>query len=256
MSHTAHKGYTEETRFGPKQLWILRTFIPTVMSMTDARIIQMAIEEVENKGLIVIQLFLEVHKLVYEDNLPKVLRVDRDKEKGTVIVYFAVKDEGFSLALYFATEPDLMVQKAEIVPGHFVYFQATSENLSLETLCTLTTLKPAFCWRKGELPHKSDYNGFQVVLDERPDDFEDLLDKLLSLLEQDREGILQLAATANGCINVSSIYYNANNKYILGALQISKSQVKRLAALDLTIDFSISVDGIPFNEDNPLMELY
>jgi hypothetical protein len=48
----------------------------------------------------VMEQFLEIHKVVYVNNKPKIARVDRDKE-NIAIVYFNVEDEKFFLAVYW-----------------------------------------------------------------------------------------------------------------------------------------------------------
>ena len=73
--------------------------------MSDDKIIQKAIEEIESKTWGVTQQFLDIHQVVYLGTKPKVERVDLDKGDGTAIVYFPVKEERFYLAIHIETRP-------------------------------------------------------------------------------------------------------------------------------------------------------
>src|SRR5882672_2641141 len=94
-------------------------------SMADIEIIQKAIEEIESKTFGVTEQFLDIHEVVYLDNKPKVERVDMDKEDGTAIVYFPIKNEKFYLAVYLDTEPQISVRHVNTEPYISVYFRAT-----------------------------------------------------------------------------------------------------------------------------------
>jgi hypothetical protein len=97
-----------------------------MISKADTLIIEKAIEEVELKNLGVTQQFLEVHKMVYSDNKPKIARVDTDKE-AEAIVYFNVENEKFFLAVYLDLRPNISVRWINTEPFHSVYFRALSE---------------------------------------------------------------------------------------------------------------------------------
>lgn len=219
-------------------------------SMADIQIIKKAIEEVESKTFGTTQQILEVHEVVYTDNQPQVLRVDREKEDGTAIVYFPVRDERFYLAVYLDTEPQVAVRGVETEPHHSVYFRATSETLSFEELSSLTTLQPTGGWSKGEKRRWGntlhDFSSFHLEPNPEPDEFEDKLEKLLSLLEQDQRGTIQLVESMGGYIQVASIFHNGNT--MLGGHHINTGLLKRLAALNLAIDFDLYAEGIPFKE--------
>lgn len=196
------------------------------------------------------QQLLEVHEVVYADKQPLVLRVDREKEDGTAIVYFPIRDERFYLAVYLDTVPQVAVRGVGTEPHHSVYFRATSETLSFEELSSMTTLQPTSGWSRGEKRKWGNtvyqFNSFHLEPNPEPDEFEDKLEKLLNLLEQDKSGTLQLVDSTGGYIQVASNFHNGNT--MLGGHHISMGLMKRLAALNLAIDFDLYAEGKPFRD--------
>jgi hypothetical protein len=217
-------------------------------SMTiDTLIIEKAIEEVETKSLGFTKQFLEIHKLVYIDNKPKVARVDTDEE-DVAIVYLNVENEEFFLAIYIDTKPSLKVRWINTEPYHAVYFRASSDTLSLKELAELTKLTSTRGRTKGNKKHpnsETEIRWEESTIDfepnPEPDEFEDKLTKLLDFLEQDKEGIGKLVNHANGYIRVYSSFHNGNT--LIGGHFIDKNQIKRMSQLNLEIDFDICADG-------------
>lgn len=218
--------------------------------MTDPRIIEKAIEEIENNTLGVTEQFLQIHKIVYADHKPKIARVDTDKEDEAV-VYFYIEDEKFFLAVYMDTKPTISVRWTNTQPYHSVYFRASSESLSLSELAKLTILSSTRGKNKGD--KKRPGTAGEIVwkdstIDFEPnpeaDEFEDKLTKLLDFLEQDTEGIAKLVDNAGGYIQVYSSFHNGNT--LIGEHHINKAHIQRMGKLNLEIDFDISADGFFF----------
>jgi hypothetical protein len=222
-------------------------------SMADSVIIEKAIEEVETKSWGVTKQFLDIHELVFENGKPKVARVDRDKKDGTVVVYFPVRGVKFFFAVYLDLEPDVSVIWIGTEGYNSVYFRAFSETLSLEELSKLTTLKHTGGRSKGE--KKRPIGGTGIVWKEstifyepnpEPDEFEDKLRKLLDFLETDKNGVALLVDKADGYIQVAIEFHNGNT--MLGGPHIDKESIKRLAHLNLAIDFDLYESGNSFKE--------
>lgn len=214
--------------------------------MADSLIIEKAIEEVETKSLGVTEQFLNVHKVVYVDNKPKVARVDVDKD-DEAIVYFYVEDEKFFLAVYVDLKPTVAVRWTNSEPYHSVYFRASSEILSLVELAQMTKLTSLRGRNKGDKRNpdggKVEWKRSTIDFEPNPeaDEIDDKLTKLLDFLEQDIVGIENLVNKAGGYIQVYSSFYNANT--LIGGHHINKDQIKRMSKLNLEIDFDISADG-------------
>ena len=66
-------------------------------------VIQKAIEEIESKKFGLTGHFLEIHEVVFSNNVPEVTRVDWDRNDGSAIVYFPIEGERFYLAIYVDT---------------------------------------------------------------------------------------------------------------------------------------------------------
>ena len=214
--------------------------------MSDDKIIQKAIEEIESKTWGVTQQFLDIHQVVYLGTKPKIDRVDRDRDDGMAIVYFPVKEERFYLAIYIETNPEPEVTSIYVEPYSSVYFSAGSETVELEILSGMTSLVPTSVWRKGDpkregkpVLHKNNRIMFEPT--PGPDEFEDKLKKLLDFLETDKVGVKNLVKKAEGYIQVAMEFHNGNS--MLGGAGISKESIKRMSALNIEIDFDLYVSG-------------
>lgn len=212
--------------------------------MADSLIIQKATEELETKPLGVTEQFLKIHQVVYENDKLKVARVDRENEDGTAIVYFPVKDEKFYLAVYLDTEPEVSVRHVNTESYNSVYFKATSEVYNFDELSKMTKLKSTGGNNKGDNRGRNAlWKHSSIFFEPNPeaDEFEDKLRKLLDFLEQDKDGIATLVNKADGYIQVASTFHNGNTT--LGGHQLDKSIIKRMANLNLAIDFDLYADG-------------
>ncbi|MFO0331262.1 MAG: DUF4279 domain-containing protein, partial [Bacteroidota bacterium] len=78
-------------------------------------------------------------------------------------------------------------------------------------------------------------------------EFEDKLVKLLDLLETDKEGIKRLVDKADGRISVAKTFHDGNGMF--GGPHLDRKTVKRLADLNLSVDFDLYADGNSFKED-------
>ena len=214
--------------------------------MSDDKIIQKAIEEIESKTWGVTQQFLDIHQVVYLGTKPKVERVDVDKGDGTAVVYFPVKEERFYLAIYINTSPEPEISSIYVEPYTSVCFSAGSATIELEILSGMTTLVPTSVWRKGDpkregkpMLHKDNRIRFEPT--PGPDEFGDKVRNLLDFLEKDKAGVKNLVKKAEGYIQVAMEFHNGNS--MLGGPNISKETIKRMAALNLEIDFDLYVSG-------------
>ncbi len=216
--------------------------------MTDTLITQKATEELSAKAFGVTEQFLKIHEVVYENDKPKIARVDTEEEDGTAIVYFPVKDEKFYLAVYVDTIPEVSVRHVNTESYNSVCFTAVSESLNFEQLSQMTNLKATKGWSKGD-KRGSTYWRFSKFIFEpniEPDEFEHKLKKLLDILESDKEGIARLSEKADLCIQVAQEFHNGNS--MIGGSHIDKESIKRIANLNLSIDFDLYVGGNLFRD--------
>lgn len=216
--------------------------------MTHTLIIQKAIEELVTKSFGVTEQFLAIHQVANTDGVPMVARVDTEKEDGTVIVYFPIVDQKFSLAIYLDTVPTVSVRWVDIKPYHSVYFRASSDSFSLQELAALTKLTFTRGRNKGDRKNpkgETEICWKESTIDFEPnpevDEFEDKLTKLLTFLEQDEVGVKNLVDKADGYIQVYSSFHNGNT--LIGGHHLNLDHIKRMSKLNLEIDFDISADG-------------
>jgi hypothetical protein len=192
---------------------------------------------------------VEVHEIELENRggLYR-LRIGQEKGDGTAVVYFPIKGEKFTLAVYLDTMPVVVVRAVDTLPYTSVYFKAISEIFDFQKLSTLTVLQNSGGWSKGDKRrigtaiHQNSCIRFEP--NPEPDDFEDKLLKLIVFLEQDIEGVKTLINEAGGYIQVAMEFHNGNT--LLGGPHIELNLIKRMSLLDLHIDFDLYVAGNSF----------
>ena len=219
--------------------------------MIDEQVSKKVGQEIKNKTWGVTEQFLQVHDVVLVDGQPKIQRIDKEKADGTTIAYLPVKDESFFLAVYLDSKADFEIIGIGTESYNSVSFSATSENLSLNELTSMTTLKPTKKWDKGDKRTFGDSrHTFSSVLFEpnpEPDEFEDKLNKLLDLLETDKQGIKRLVDNADAGISIAMKFHDGNGMF--GGPHLDSQTVKRLGDLNLSIDFDLYASGNDFKEE-------
>lgn len=218
-------------------------------SMTDQQAIELIEKEFKEKTLGVTEQYLEIHSPIYIDNKLKVDRIDRDSKDDFIIAYLPVLDERFYFAVYINTTTK-EVTGVGTEAFHRVYFRATSETLTLDEIKALTNLIPTEFWNKGNKRKYGNsfytFSNFVILPNPEPDEFEDKLKKLLNFLEQDKDGIRQLADKVNGYIQVTMDIHNANG--MIGGHNIDTDDIRRINDLKLSINFDLYVGGNKFKE--------
>ena len=212
-------------------------------SMADILIIQKATEELTAKTFGVTEQFLNIHEVVYENDKPIVARVDTEKEDGTAIVYFPIKDEKFYLAIYLDTIPQVSVRHVGTEHSNSVYLGVSSKTFSMQELSEMTKLEVTKGHSKGDKRGSTYWKYSKVCFEPNPepDEFEDKLKKLLDILETDKEGVRQLADKADAWIQVAQEFHIGNT--MIGGSFIDKESMKRIADLSLSVDFDLFVGG-------------
>jgi hypothetical protein len=158
-----------------------------------------------------------------------------------------VKNEYFFFAVYLNKKTgeifNIGTESRNIVSVIFA-----SENMTCDELKSLTKLNCQEFWNKGDKkPHRKatyKFSGIEFYPNPEPDQFEDKLDKLLIFIDDDREGILSLSAKSEGYIKVLMDFHRGNQ--LLGGMNIESETLKRISALNLSIDFQITAWGNSF----------
>lgn len=219
--------------------------------MTDEQVLEFIEKEFREKTFATTAQYLEIHSPIYVDNKIKVDRIDREgkcyNQDELIVAYLPVLDERFYFALYIAPkEKEFLGIDTEA--WHVVYFRATSEELSIDELKSMTRLKPTEFWNKGDLrPNGKSthtFSHFEILPNPEPDAFDDKFKKLLDFLEQDKDGIKRLIDNANGYIQVATYFHNGNG--MLGGFHLGKDEIRRMNDMRLEIDFDLYVGGNKF----------
>lgn len=213
--------------------------------MENAELIAAATKEIEHPTFGVVEQFLEIHEIVYQDGKPVVDGIKIDDSGKQATVYFAVKAAAFHFAVTLGTEAEIQIMGADTEDFCYVSFEAYSESLSLQQLASLTNLRPTNSYDKGDKigigDLTADGSSMEFKPNPEPGATEEKLKKLLSFLEQDVTGVRRLVDEAGGIIQVHTVFHNGNT--MLGGIHLDKEDIRRLAALNLEIDFDLYAEG-------------
>jgi hypothetical protein len=209
--------------------------------MTDNEILRIAINEINEKTWGVTEQFLQIHDVVRENGVPVVARIDKE-DADTFIVYFPVAGEKFFWVVKVCGDkPE--VSGVYVEAYNSIVLIAGSETLSGEEIVSLTKLKPLYFRTKGEQYKKRilqrSFARFEPFIE--PDSFENKLSKFVGFLEQDKEGIERLNQNTTTGIQVAIEFHHGNQ--MLGGPHINAVTLKRIAALNLSIDFDLYTGG-------------
>ena len=212
--------------------------------MTNEQIFQIVNSELKAKTLGTTEQYLQIHDVVYENNKPIIKRIDREGANNLIVAYLPIIGEEFYFAVYIDPERQI-ITGFDVEADYRVYFKATSETMNSQELSSLTTLEPTKSWSKGEFRNignsKHSFSAIMFLPNPEPDEFEDKLDKLLTYLEQDSDGIKVLVEKAFGYIQVAAVFHNGNG--MIGGPTINQQSMKRLSNLNLSVNFDLYVEG-------------
>ena len=215
--------------------------------MTDELAIALIEAEFKEKTFGTTEQYLEIHQPIYIDNKLKIDRIDRDRTDNLIIAYLPVLDEQFYFAVYIDSELG-QIKNIDTEPNHWVYFCATSANLSAAELKAMSTLSVYESWNKGDLKKNGksqhQFSTLKIIPNTEPDEFEDKLNNLLTYLEKDKHGIKQLVEKAAGYIQVVMDIHNGNG--MIGGPNLDQKSIARMNDLKLSIDFDLYVGGNSF----------
>lgn len=191
-----------------------------------------------------------------ETGLPIVVHVHADvQSEDPICVFFEVQDEDYFFVVH-VNRQDGQPSFARLENGHRFEFCVTSVEHSFDELRSKTTLQNLEGWSKGELLQTETWeiDGVRMRSEERIrnfsllhyvptqnpwDDFEESLSQMLSDLEQDVDGVIELSKCGDAKIKVIRFQaVMANAGYI-----ISPHSIFRLNRLGLWLDIHQSISG-------------
>ncbi len=200
-----------------------------------------AIEEIEHSSFGVTEQFLAVHNVVYIDGKCAIKWVDVERDTESVYVYFSVENEPFYFVVVLS-KAEQEVTWVYVEEESHVHFIAVSEELSANEIRKMTSLEPSKYWSKGErkgLAGKSNKVFFEPTPEPLP--VEQKINRLLDFLETDLDGVKRMVEKGGGYIQVVIEYHNGNT--MLGGFFLNTKIIKRLASLNIEIDFDLYAVG-------------
>jgi len=196
--------------------------------------------------------YLKILEINYEDNIPKIAKIELNQSQNQATAYVEIKNESFYLEFVFDTTDNLEISGVNTAPFIGISFTPTSEELTLEKLLSLTTINPTKTISKGDFfsngKFEFTYNGLEFNSTSEPGRLEHKLNSLLDLLETDIEGIKELSKqTKCNDLFVTIIYHIGNGNFT--GLHIDTQIINRLSKLGLELTFDIYATGNKFTTE-------
>ncbi len=109
--------------------------------------------------------YLKILQVQYEENSPNIEGIEIDETANSAKAFVEIKNESFYLEFGFSTSDGIEISYVDTIPFINVSFTPTSEELTLEQLLILTTLKPNKTVLKGDSfssgTFENNYNGLE-----------------------------------------------------------------------------------------------
>jgi len=208
----------------------------------EKRYTDIAIKELLNPTIETTKQYVGVNEVHTENGKPGIARVHYSED--FVSVYFKVKGQRFFLVINVTNDERPAPAHTWVESGHRVYLTATSKLLNFQALRELTNLSPLKGWSKGEQrPNgKSKYSFSQISFEPNGNeafDLDEKLSELLTELEKDRKGVLNLVENADAYISVCRYQYVSGN----AGIHFDIETINRLQKLKLSIDIDTYIVG-------------
>lgn len=214
--------------------------------------IRKAIDELHCKSNNVTQILLSTHCVKYQNDKPIVVNVQYVEEVNHAVVSFELEEVDFYLSL-LVNDDD-----GEVIPyaaSQYKISLLTSADKGIEELLSMTVLVPD-SWedRDDSIGDDGEHeDGSALYFEPNPGwgGFAEKMDKMLTYLETDVEGVRRLVAEANAFLHVCNCYHV---KYIQNeAMELDKKTMSRLVALGLSVNFENQAEGEYFDMGNGWM---
>ncbi|MCL4504861.1 MAG: DUF4279 domain-containing protein [Chloroflexi bacterium] len=195
--------------------------------------VALAIAEVRQPQSRVAQRLLTDHKVRLIDGEPHIVRVDREEEDGSVIVYFGLQNKSYFLAVRVDPLPAPKIRGVSVEAGVEAYLVCFSTMHPLGDLLSAATLTPTEQW---DMDAGGGSSGLNIKTSlPMADGVDDNINGLLNVLEGDAAGIRRLAALSQASVQVHWYGYAP----AMPLLKLKAATIQRLAALGLALDFDL-----------------
>lgn len=209
----------------------------------EKQLLEKVISEIKNPNFESTREYLNVFEIELEEGKPKVQLIERDVYDDIAVVFVKIKQEPFFLAFSFSKE-NLELIGTYTENSNQIYFTATSKTMTFKQLSEMTKLTNLKGWSFDQLrPSGKSKYGFSRIsyepIENRAYDFETKLNRLVSDLKSDAEGVIRITTSAKAIVSIHHQMHTSANKGIIFKNQIIKS----LGELNLGIDIDQYVYG-------------
>ena len=209
-------------------------------------------DELLNPTFEITRQYLKILEVKYEDNKPKIAKIEIDENRKQATAYIELKNESFYLEFVFDTTDNIHLTGVDTLPFVRISFMPTSEKLTTDELLKITSIKPTNTITKGDFfsngKFEYTYNGLEFETFSEPGRIERKLNYLLDILETDIEGIKELSRqTSTKDILVTIVYHIGSGNFT--GLYIENEIINRLSKLGLELTFDIYASGNKFDNE-------
>lgn len=206
-------------------------------------LIEKVTREIERPTFEATKQYLKGHKVEQLNGKPKVQLFDKESSEKVNILFIRLENEPFFLTFHFAKKNNALLG-VSTQNANQIYLTATSQKLTFRDLSQMVTLKNLKGWSYEDYrPNGKNQYGFSRLsyepMENRAHDFDIKLKNLLTELEKDPKGIIELAEKANALISVHHQMYISGN----GGIHFDSETLKRIGDLKLAIDIDQYVYG-------------
>lgn len=207
------------------------------------QLIQKVISEIEIPKFDTTKQYLNVFSIDFENGKPKIQLIENDVYNEIDVVYVCIKNEPFFLAFSFSKDNSELIG-TYTENSNQIYFTATSDSMTFKELAEMTKLTNLKGWSFDQLrPNSKSKYGFTRItyepIENRAFDFGTKMNRLLTDLKSDAEGIIRIASLANAIVSIHHQMYISGNKGIF----LNNQTIKTLNDLNLEVDIDQYVYG-------------
>jgi len=216
------------------------------------KVIELAQKEILTPTWGVTEQFFTVHEPLLRNGKPEVARVDETREEGLYYIYFPIKDQSYFFVLIIEKANDeLKISGAYNEARVLTYLLIGSDSTAPDAITKRIGIKPTEVSVKGTPRRHGNghYNTNMWTYEPQkdcPDELERKLAILLGHLSSHSAALAELSKTCEISINI--VYHSYQGFGSLGGFHITNNIIKKIAKLDIGVDFDLYVSGPELEE--------
>ena len=208
---------------------------------------QLACSEILSPTFGTTQQFFEVHQPIFIDGVPSIARIDTERDKDNIYVYFPIDGEPYFWVVRLEiVDEDIKIAWCWDEPKVHAYLLVVTDRYSLEEITKMIGLKPTRTERMGQIRQRSKNAAkentwvFEPYKD-LPDELERKLQTLLDYLLPHKQAIRQLASQCYCAIHLA--YYAYSGYGSLRGCHFDALFIQQINDLGVEMDFDLYAWG-------------